>query len=167
MNKKLLTGIALLLTLITLISCFSACTGDKTPDAGTQNETVDPFDPTVIGTNHTTSVKAKQSALYYFNKAYKAGPFAGDPYLFYDDGTFYLYGTTRKYVKPGSIVEKFEVYYSTDLVNWEDGGACFSPARGDWCTSRLWAPDEVFSNASITERPLPSQPEQRKQLRPG
>ena len=142
MNKKFIKGIALLLTLVTLLSVFASCKEEgKNPDEGTQNQLVDAFDPTVVGTNYTTSAKAKESALYYFNRAYKTGPFAGDPYLFYDEGTFYLYGTTRKYVKPGSIVEKFEVYYSTDLVNWKDGGACFSPARGDWCTSRLWAPE--------------------------
>lgn len=133
-----------LLLLATLISCFG-CTSGSNGDTTTTTDPNAPFeeihDDSITGTNYSTSIKAKKSSLFYYNKAYKAGPFAGDPYLFYDEGVFYLYGTTRKYVKPGSIVEEFEVYYSTDLVNWKDGGACFTPARGDWCTSRLWAPE--------------------------
>ncbi|MBR2986717.1 MAG: glycoside hydrolase family 43 protein [Clostridia bacterium] len=101
----------------------------------------DPFDQSVTVLNYQNSLKASESELFYYNRLYKAGPFAGDPYLYYEDGTFYLYGTTRKYVKPGKIVEEFEVYTSKDLVNWEDGGACFVPDGNDWCTSRLWAPE--------------------------
>lgn len=146
MKSTFTRGLALFLVLLTILACLASCSGsgssNNTEGSGQNNAALpDALDESVTMTNHTTSAKAKESALYYFNRAYKNGPFAGDPYLFYDEGVFYLYGTTRKYVKPGSIVEKFEVYYSTDLINWEDGGACFSPARGDWCTSRLWAPE--------------------------
>lgn len=121
----------------------SVAVSDSTPSSSAPSTTEfeEIFDETVSGKNYATSLNASKSSLYYYNKLYKQGPFAGDPYLFYDDGTFYLYGTTRKYVRPGSIVEEFEVYVSKDLVNWEDGGACFVPAPGDWCTDRLWAPE--------------------------
>ncbi len=108
----------------------------------TQAPYVEIYDSTVSGTNYSTSGRAKNSSsLFYYNKYYKTGPYVGDPYLFYDNGVFYLYGTTRLYVNPGKTVEQFEVYTSTDLVNWEDGGACFIPDANDWCTSRLWAPE--------------------------
>ncbi len=132
--KRTLSAFLVLVTLLCLVSC-----------TGESNKPTEPTDEQtpVEGINYTTSLKAKESALFYFNKSYKNGPFAGDPFLYYEDGTFYLYGTTRKYVQPGKIVEEFEVYTSKDLVNWQDGGACFVPSKTDWCTDRLWAP-EVF-----------------------
>ncbi|MBQ7364429.1 MAG: glycoside hydrolase family 43 protein [Clostridia bacterium] len=113
----------------------------STAESTTEGPFVEIFDETVKGTNYQNSSEALTSSLFYHNRLYKEGPFVGDPYLYYEDGVFYLYGTTRKYVKPGSIVEEFEVYTSRDLITWEDAGACFVPARGDWCTSRLWAPE--------------------------
>ena len=142
MKRNLKNLLIFLIVASTLLSCLASCTADKKPPEG-GGEFVETFDETVTGVNYLTSTKAKVSSLLFNNRTFKAGPFAGDPFLYYEDGVFYLYGTTRKYVKPGSIVEEFEVYTSTDLVKWEDGGACFVPQRGDWCNDRLWAP-EVF-----------------------
>lgn len=157
--KHLLALLVLLCVIVTMaVSCTAEdTTAATTTDSGISNpssdttttDTTEPpdsssaegFDETVSGKNYLTSLNAAKSSLYYYNRLYKEGPFAGDPYLYYEDGTFYLYGTTRKYVKPGSLVEEFEVYVSKDLVNWEDGGACFVPQAGDWCTDRLWAPE--------------------------
>ncbi len=125
---------ALLLSLI-ILSVFSC---SKNPQEDGFNEI---FESDIVGINYQNSKEAGKAALYYYNEMYKSGPFLGDPFLLYEDGVFYLYGTTRLYVKPGSTIEGFEVYTSTDLVNWEDAGQCFSPKRTDWCTSRLWAPE--------------------------
>ena len=146
--KSLFVFLFLLLFTVLTVSCAggndtAATTSPNTLDTTAPVTTVftEIFDESVTEKNHVTSLNAAKSSLYYYNKLYKQGPFAGDPYLFYDDGTFYLYGTTRKYVNPGKIVEEFEVYVSRDLVTWEDGGACFVPQKGDWCTDRLWAPE--------------------------
>ena len=142
MKNNLLKLSAILLLLVTLVILAASCgeTVTTTPEpvdttpavtttaAITTEKYVEVFDETVTGTNYTSSIRAARSDLFFYNKLYKAGPFAGDPYLFYDEGTFYLYGTTRKYVRPGSIVEEFEVYTSKDLVTWEDG--CARSYRG-------------------------------------
>ncbi len=150
---SLLVAISLFVTLITAVSCGEAeTTALGTSSSGTALTPtttapittapfVDIFDPTVTLDNPLTSTAALKSGLFYHNKLYKEGPFAGDPFLYYEDGTYYLYGTTRKYVKPGSIKEEFEVYTSKDLVTWTDAGVAFKPAAGDWCTDRLWAPE--------------------------
>ncbi|MBQ8383345.1 MAG: glycoside hydrolase family 43 protein [Clostridia bacterium] len=147
--KKLFLQLAALFCCLTVLF---AC--GQTPDSAaeqtsaaqtTVGDTVftPTFDETLTFTNPVKS--SETSNLFYNNDAFNEGPLAGDPFLFYHEetGTFYLYGTTRKYSNPGKIEETFEYYTSTDLVNWKNGGVCFQPARGDWCTSRLWAP-EVF-----------------------
>lgn len=137
MKNKLIKGLSLFLVILCVICPLASCSKDNDSNSPFKES----YDKSVVGTNYLTSAKAKESLLYYYNKLYKNGPYVGDPFLYYEDGTFYLYGTTRLYVKPGSTVEAFEVYTSTDLVSWEDGGECFTPARTDWCTSRLWAPE--------------------------
>jgi xylan 1,4-beta-xylosidase len=65
-----------------------------------------------------------------------------DPTIFYEDGQYYLYGTSSN--------KGFPVYQSSDLVNWhgptgkeEDGHALL---KGDsYGTSNFWAP-QVFKN---------------------
>ena len=142
--KSLFVFLFLLLFIVLTVSCAGGNDTVATTEPNTLDTTApvtvvftEIFDESVTGKNHVTSLNAAKSSLYYYNKLYKQGPFAGDPYLFYDDGVFYLYGTTRKYVNPGKIVEEFEVYVSRDLVTWEDGGACFVPQKGDWCTVKM------------------------------
>ncbi len=142
MSSCMIRVFVLLLALVALTAC------GKTPGQTasiTQAETpfVPVFDESLTFVNPTKSTEV--SANFYSNSTYNDGPLAGDPFLFYDEAsaTFYLYGTTRKYSSPGKIEETFEYYTSKDLNTWKKGGVCFQPAKGDWCTSRLWAP-EVF-----------------------
>lgn len=147
MKKLLLPFAALLCSLTMLFGCGQTPAVTEAPtDALTTAEDspfVPQFDETLSFGNPAKS--SETSSLFYHNDAFNDGPLVGDPFLFYHEetGTFYLYGTTRKYSNPGKIEETFEYYTSTDLINWEKGGVCFQPQRGDWCTSRLWAP-EVF-----------------------
>ena len=142
MKKSLSLFLAAVFCLLVVTGCQKTPVDTTTTPAGT-TEFVPTFDETLSFNNPKTSEET--SDLFYSNGSFKDGPLAGDPFLFYHEETktFYLYGTTRKYSNPGKIEETFEYYTSTDLVNWKNGGVCFQPARGDWCTSRLWAP-EVF-----------------------
>ena len=136
--------LALLLALLTLLFALVSCGGSGDDPAITATAAdPEPFDPEAVGTNIKTSAALASGApgLFWNNMDYKSGPYVGDPFILYDEGVFYLYGTTRRYVDPTKIVEGFEVYYSTDLINWKDGGAAFTPGKGDWCTDRLWAPE--------------------------
>ncbi len=68
-----------------------------------------------------------------------------DPTIFNDEGTYYLYGTGGM---TGHSGEGFEVYKSTDLVNWEgpcgaDDGYCLKKSYATWGTTGFWAP-QVF-----------------------
>ena len=139
MKKFLCLLGAVILTASLLISCQQ----HPTVTTSAITEFRPQFDETLTFQNPTQS--SDTSDLFYANGTFKDGPLVGDPFLFYheESATFYLYGTTRKYSNPGKIEETFEYYTSTDLINWKEGGVCFQPARGDWCTSRLWAP-EVF-----------------------
>lgn len=147
MKKFFLQLTALLICPTALFGCTQSPVAND-PSASTtaadgNTVFVPTYDETLTFANPTKS--SETSDLFYNNDAYNDGPLAGDPFLFYHEETktFYLYGTTRKYSNPGKIEETFEYYTSTDLVNWKNGGVCFKPAKGDWCTSRLWAP-EVF-----------------------
>ena len=132
---------AALLTLFMLIAPIAGCAKAGDPGKGDVTpERIEVYDETITGRGFANSGEMPASA-WFNNKKYSDGPYVGDPFLLYDDGVFYLYGTTRKYVNPGKITEAFEVYYSTDLINWTDGGACYTPAKADWCKSRLWAPE--------------------------
>lgn len=122
MKKRFCIFTNLLLTLTMLAGCDTG-TGNKPAQ---KPESVDLLD-------------LQNSTLFYNNADFNEGPFAGDPFIYYEEetGVFYLYGTTRKYTGR----EAFDYYYSTDLVNWTAGGVCMEPADGDWCTDRLWAPE--------------------------
>jgi beta-xylosidase len=63
--------------------------------------------------------------------------FIADPFVLYDEGTYYLYGT-------GSALG-FEVYTSADLVNWRKRGMCYTPTWRSWGDHHFWAP-EVFKD---------------------
>ena len=117
---------SILLVVVLLMAVFTGCNSGETPTPTSTPTPVDLLD-------------LKDSTLFFNNNAFNAGPFIGDPFIYYEEetGVFYLYGTTRKYLKR----ETFDYYYSTDLVNWTHGGICFEPAKGDWCNDRLWAPE--------------------------
>src|SRR5699024_8066290 len=62
--------------------------------------------------------------------------FLADPTIFYDDGTYYLYGTHA--VKKG-----FEVYLSNDLKNWEKAANLALSEKDVYGDHGFWAP-QVF-----------------------
>jgi len=74
---------------------------------------------------------ASAAPLTYSNPILTEGSPA-DPHVIRVDGTYYLYPTTHG--------RGYDVWTSTDLVNWEDRGAAFRTPRGG-----AWAPD-VFHN---------------------
>ena len=117
---------SVLLVFVLLLAVFTSCSQGETPKPTSTPQPVNLLD-------------LKDSTLFFNNNAFNEGPFIGDPFIYYEEetGVFYLYGTTRKYLKR----ETFDYYYSTDLVNWTHGGICLEPAKGDWCTDRLWAPE--------------------------
>ena len=72
-----------------------------------------------------------------------------DPTIFFDNGTYYLYGTGGI---PGlhSSNDGFEVYTSTDLMHWEgpcgtNDGLCLTKGNHTWGDKGFWAP-QVFKH---------------------
>lgn len=68
-----------------------------------------------------------------------------DPTIFFDEGTYYLYGTGGMKKDSG---DGFEVYTSKDLKHWEgpcgaDNGYCLKKSNATWGTTGFWAP-QVF-----------------------
>ncbi|WP_367772451.1 glycoside hydrolase family 43 protein [Flavobacterium sp. WC2421] len=74
--------------------------------------------------------------------------FLADPTIFYNDGTYYLYGTTTG--NTTVIGEGFQVYTSTDQKNWKgpvgaQGGLALK--KGDaYGTTGFWAPQIIKYN---------------------
>lgn len=64
------------------------------------------------------------SSLFYSND-FESVPVAPDPYIFYEDGWFYLYSTE---VSGGILVG----YRSRNLANWEYLGAIYRRASNYW-----------------------------------
>lgn len=62
--------------------------------------------------------------------------FLADPTIFYDKGTYYLYGTH-------AVKEGFEVYTSTDLKNWEKQNQLALSEEDVFGDHGFWAP-QVF-----------------------
>ena len=59
----------------------------------------------------------------------------GDPYVLYDDGTYYMYGTG------GGARNGFAAYQSADLVNWKSLGHVYSTNANSWGIGAFWAPE--------------------------
>lgn len=64
-----------------------------------------------------------------------------DPDVLYHDGVYYLYGTSYR------LSQGYEVFTSTDLVNWENRGVCLDSAWG--LTRWYWAPDVEEHNGKF------------------
>lgn len=54
-----------------------------------------------------------------------------DPYIVYDNGTYYLYATTGE--------KTLSYYISADLENWESGGIAFEIPDDFWACKDVWA----------------------------
>lgn len=60
----------------------------------------------------------------------------GDPYVLYDNGRYYMYGTG------GGSKDGFLAYSSDDLVNWSREGQVYSGnSESSWCIGDFWAPE--------------------------
>lgn len=62
--------------------------------------------------------------------------FLADPTIFYDNGTYYLYGTH-------AVNSGFQVYLSTDLKNWKKAANLALSEKDAYGTHGFWAP-QVF-----------------------
>lgn len=62
-----------------------------------------------------------------------------DPYVLYENDTFYLYGTRAKSF--GKKVGGFDVYKSYDLENWSEPTECFNSEKYNMNKEVNWAPE--------------------------
>jgi beta-xylosidase len=61
--------------------------------------------------------------------------FSADPFVLYDEGVFYLYGT--------SAGDGFRYWTSEDLVDWEAQGYAWRKDEGSWGRKSFWAPEVI------------------------
>ena len=59
-----------------------------------------------------------------------------DPFVLCEDGTYYMYGTRAKNF--GCKTGGFDVYISTDLVNWSEPIECFNSNQYDMNVEVNW-----------------------------
>lgn len=60
----------------------------------------------------------------------------GDPYILYDEGRYYMYGTG------GGAKNGFSAYSSRDLVNWKYEGQVYTGNTPEsWALHSFWAPE--------------------------
>ena len=62
-----------------------------------------------------------------------------DPFIFNENGIYYLYGTRAAHF--GIHTAGFDVYTSTDLVNWSEPQECFNSVEHGLDTEVNWAPE--------------------------
>jgi len=62
-----------------------------------------------------------------------------DPFVLYENGTYYLYGTRAKDF--GCNTKGFDVYVSEDLENWSEPISCFDSEKHGLNTMVNWAPE--------------------------
>ncbi len=63
-----------------------------------------------------------------------------DPFVFTENGTYYLYGTTDADCWHGGA-DGFEAYVSRDLKGFAAAGRVFAPGETFWGTENFWAPE--------------------------
>lgn len=78
-----------------------------------------------------------------------------DPFVLYDNSTYYLYGTRA--ANFGQNVGGFDVYTSKDLLNWSEPKECFNSAKAGLNRHVNWAPevhkhhDDYYMFATFTK----------------
>lgn len=83
-----------------------------------------------------------------------------DPYILPFNGKYYLYGTRAVHTWTQEIKDGygFDVYESTDLVNWSEPKSIFENYEGFWGDFQFWAPEVHIYNgrfyllATFTDR---------------
>lgn len=63
-----------------------------------------------------------------------------DPFVYVENGTYYLYGSTDKNVWTGKGTG-FDCYTGTDLENWTPHGNILDRPEGFWGVYNFWAPE--------------------------
>lgn len=63
-----------------------------------------------------------------------------DPFVFVENGLYYLYGTTDDNCWRGEP-QGFDVFTSRDLASFERAGRAFAPSPSFWGTQNFWAPE--------------------------
>ena len=64
-----------------------------------------------------------------------------DPFIFAEDGVYYLYGTRRGATTKVIPWQGLDVYTSTDLVEWSQPHECFTRPENFWSDRDFFAPE--------------------------
>lgn len=67
-----------------------------------------------------------------------------DPFVLKEGDTYYMYGTNDN--APG---RGFDVYKSTNLVNWQRVGKVYNPTRDSFGTHSFWAPEVIKKDGAF------------------
>ena len=62
-----------------------------------------------------------------------------DPFIFAEDGTYYLYGTRANHPLGPRQGEGLDVYTSKDLVEWSEPYECFTTPKDFWADRDFFA----------------------------
>ena len=76
-----------------------------------------------------------------------------DPFIFFENGTYYMYGSRAKNfaVKSGG----FDVYTSSDLVEWSRPHECFNSIEHNMNQGANWAPElHKYNDHYVTDGPF-------------
>lgn len=80
-------------------------------------------------------INAANSQEYTFTNPVSDSIFVADPYVLYDQGTYYLYGT--------SASDGFKYWTSENLVDWQEKGYAFRKDENSWGQGSFWAPEVI------------------------
>ena len=64
-----------------------------------------------------------------------------DPFVYAEDGVYYLYGTRRGATTKVIPWQGLDVYTSTDLVEWSEPHECFTRPDDFWSDRDFFAPE--------------------------
>lgn len=64
-----------------------------------------------------------------------------DPFVFAEDGTYYLYGTRANHPLGPRQGEGLDVYTSKDLIEWSEPYECFTTPKDFWADRDFFAPE--------------------------
>ena len=64
-----------------------------------------------------------------------------DPFIFAEDGTYYLYGTRANHPLGPRQGEGLDVYTSKDLIEWSEPYECFTTPKDFWADRDFFAPE--------------------------
>ena len=71
-----------------------------------------------------------------------------DPFVFAEDGVYYLYGTRRGFDVKVVPWKGLDVYTSADLIEWSEPHECFTRPDGFWADRDFFAPEVYKYNGA-------------------